>query len=164
MTGMMKYNFAFLALNGGLAYLISYLFSDSVVGKTPFPLTRTFKSILQRGVEVPNLDVSYISALSWYFLILFTANSYIYLILKLVSPSSIGAGNLVRKGNHVFPAGLAEADPMLGMAMGGGPSMGGGLDPAKAFGQEADNWRLLGETNFLEDVENEALKAINASE
>lgn len=33
MAGAMKYNMGFLLLNGGLAYLISYLFSECVVGE-----------------------------------------------------------------------------------------------------------------------------------
>lgn len=42
-----------------------------MLGKVPFPLTQKFRGMLQRGVEIQNLDVRYISSLSLYFLILF---------------------------------------------------------------------------------------------
>jgi hypothetical protein len=37
----------------------------------PFPLTQKFRGMLQRGVDIENLSVRYISSLSLYFLILF---------------------------------------------------------------------------------------------
>jgi len=37
----------------------------------PFGLTDRFKSMLQRGINLNNLDVSYVSSLSWYFITLF---------------------------------------------------------------------------------------------
>jgi hypothetical protein len=40
--------------------------------KIPFPLFQRFRIITQRGIEqLADLDVSYVSSLSWYFLVLF---------------------------------------------------------------------------------------------
>lgn len=46
---------------------VNFFFADSVVMKVPFPLTSGFKSMLQSGVNTPDLDVRYVSAISWYF-------------------------------------------------------------------------------------------------
>ncbi len=49
--------------------------------KLPFPLTYGFKFMLQRDINTPNMDVRYVSALSWYFLNLFGLNGVFKLIL-----------------------------------------------------------------------------------
>lgn len=45
--------------------------ADLVTVKLPFPLTPQFKSMLQSGVGTRDLDVQWVSSLSWYFLTLF---------------------------------------------------------------------------------------------
>ena len=60
---------------------VSYFFSGFILAKVPFPLTQGFRSMLQRGVEIQNLDVKYVSSLSLYFLILFGLSGLQSLIL-----------------------------------------------------------------------------------
>ena len=52
-----------------------------ILVKLPFPLTLGFKSMLQRGVETPDMDVRWVSSLSWYFLNFFGLNGLYRLIL-----------------------------------------------------------------------------------
>jgi hypothetical protein len=52
-----------------------------VLVKLPFPLTLGFKSMLQRGIETPDMDVRWVSSLSWYFLNFFGLNGLYRLIL-----------------------------------------------------------------------------------
>lgn len=60
-----------------LALMLTY----SVPVKLPFPLTIRFKSMLQSGVATRDLDVRWVSSLSWYFLNLFGLQSVFIFIL-----------------------------------------------------------------------------------
>jgi len=52
-----------------------------VIVKLPFPLTLGFKGMLQRGIETSDMDVRWVSSLSWYFLNFFGLNGLYRLIL-----------------------------------------------------------------------------------
>jgi hypothetical protein len=77
MTDMLKKN----VLNGLYYVLIfvgvGYLFSGFILLKLPFGLTQKFRSMLQQGLNLPDVDVSYVSAISWCLLLVFGLNSIV---------------------------------------------------------------------------------------
>jgi hypothetical protein len=85
MVNMMKQNMSMMLPNVVMMGWISYFFSGFVLAKVPFTLTERFKSMLQRGVELQSLDVSYVSSLSWYFLVMFGLRGLFTLILGSAS-------------------------------------------------------------------------------
>ncbi|CAI5760140.1 unnamed protein product [Candida verbasci] len=50
---------------------VNYFFAGFVIMKLPFALTDGFKAMLQNGIDTPNLNVRYVSSISWYFVNLF---------------------------------------------------------------------------------------------
>lgn len=56
-------------------------FSHTKTVKLPFPLTLRFKRMLQSGIETPDMDVTWVSSISWYFLNLFGLNAIYRLVL-----------------------------------------------------------------------------------
>lgn len=71
MMGMMKGQVAMMVPQSLIMGWINAFFSGYVIMKLPFPLTPQFKSMLQSGVGTKDLDVRWVSSLSWYFLTLF---------------------------------------------------------------------------------------------
>jgi len=70
MDGMKKNMMMFIPQSIIMGW-ITFFFSGFVLVKLPFPLTLRFKGMLQRGIETADMDVSWVSSLSWYFLNLF---------------------------------------------------------------------------------------------
>merc|ERR1712086_721695 len=58
---MMKKNMVMVVPQMAMMGWVSYFFSGFIVGKMPFPLTDRFKMMLQRGIELSSLDVTYVS-------------------------------------------------------------------------------------------------------
>lgn len=137
MVGMMKNNMVYMIPNMGMMAFVSYFFSGFVVCKMPFPLTSRFKMMLQRGIDLGTLEVSYVSSLSWYFLVMFGLRGFFSLILG--------------EGSGADEARMMQAQ----MGMGGGMNMQ--FDPKKAFTNEADSLDLVPHTFVLDDVEKRLL-------
>ncbi|CAB4384679.1 unnamed protein product [Rhizophagus irregularis] len=137
MEGMKK-NFAMIIPQTIIMGWINFFFSGFVLIKLPFPLTLRFKSMLQRGVETPDMDVTWVSSLSWYFLNLFGLRSIFTLLL--------GEDN--------------AADGMRDMAamsqMGASPT-GQPQDFHKLFLAESENLELTTHNWELDDIENRLL-------
>jgi len=123
---------------------INFFFQGFVLIKLPFPLTLGFKSMLQRGIETPDMDVRWVSSLSWYFLNFFGLNGLYRLIL--------GSDNSASQSSQEM------ASPFAGAMQQGQP--GQPMDYHKIFSAERDNLRFAeGLYSWLgDDVETRILR------
>ena len=80
MEGLKKQMVMFIPQTIIMGWINSF-FSGFLLIKLPFPLTRGFKSMLQRGILTPDMPASYVSSISWYFLNLFGLNIVFRLLL-----------------------------------------------------------------------------------
>lgn len=114
---MMKKNLSMIIPQTLTFAWVNFFFSGFVAAKIPFPLTQRFRSMLQNGIDLSTVDVSYVSSRSWYFLNLFGLRGLFSLIL--------GEEN-------------ATDDTQRMMQMGGF-----GFDPTKNLGAEKDSLDII---------------------
>ena len=140
MVDMMKGNVTFMLPNMVMMGVISFFFSGFVLVKVPFPLTARFKLMLQRGIDMTTLDVSYVSSLSWYFLVMFGLRGLFKLILGEDSAAldearatqmQMGMGMGMGGGQMGFGASKAcrQERVTLGFVRAAGGGLAGGRDP-----------------------------------
>ncbi|CEI93761.1 hypothetical protein RMCBS344292_07988 [Rhizopus microsporus] len=121
---------------------INFFFQGFVVTKLPFPLTPRFKSMLQSGVDTRDMDVSWVSSLSWYFLNLFGLGSVFSLILGDNNAAGVD-----------MTAMSAMPGMMPGMSQPGQPQ-----DFNKLFLAEKENIMITPHQWELEDIEQRLLE------
>jgi len=117
-------------------------FAGFVIMKLPFPLTIRFKSMLQSGVATRDLDVRWVSSLSWYFLNLFGLQPVFIFIL----------------GNDNAASQMAQQMSQMNPGAGGAGGMfQPGQDPDKLFKSEAENLEVVEHEYILRGVEERIL-------
>ncbi|CAO0789263.1 unnamed protein product [Mucor circinelloides] len=122
---------------------INFFFQGFVVIKLPFPLTPRFKQMLQSGVDTRDMDVTWVSSLSWYFLNLFGLGSVFSLILG---------------DNNAAGVDMTAMSSMPGMMPGmGGAQPGQPQDFRKMFLAEKENVIITPHAWDLEDIEERLL-------
>lgn len=130
MTSMLKGSFMMIATMGLQYWGISYFFSGMLVGRVGFPVPQKFREMLQKGIEIVNIDVKYISALSLYFLTFMGVDGVLNLFLG-------GQGG---KKKPAMDMGPMAAPPMPGMGgMGGMP----GGDKKKDFENAMNELKVI---------------------
>ncbi|KAF3994016.1 hypothetical protein FT663_00036 [Candidozyma haemuli var. vulneris] len=113
---------------------VNFFFAGSVVMKLPFPLTEGFKSMLQSGVNTPDLSVRYVSAISWYFVNLLGLRPVYSLLMN--DPESAQA--LVNQQQQ------QSSMPNLGAP--------GGPKPEQVFQAESENIQLLQHESIYDGI------------
>jgi len=110
MVDMLKNNMVFMLPNFAMMAFVGHFFSGFVCLKVPFQMpSNHFKAMLQRGVDLTTLDVSYVSSLCMYFLVSFGLNGVYRLLLD--------------EGTEVDDMkGMMAMQMGMGMAGGGGPA------------------------------------------
>ncbi|KAL7525256.1 hypothetical protein ACHAWF_001276 [Thalassiosira exigua] len=125
----MKGNMAAMVQNMVMMQGISHFFRGFVLVRVPFPLTRGFKQMFQRGLfDLSTLDTSYVSSVSWYFLVMFGLRAFFRLAMGDPLQEEV-------EGN--------EVQRELGRDYGGGGPPGGQFDAPKVLRAEADNLELI---------------------
>ncbi|KAK5132752.1 hypothetical protein LTR08_008637 [Meristemomyces frigidus] len=143
MMGMMKGNVAMMVPQSLIMGWINAFFSGYVIMKLPFPLTPQFKQMLQAGVGTRDLDVRWVSSLSWYFLTLFG--------LQPVYNFILGSNN----------AASQVAQQMQQQQQGANP-MAGAEDADKLFANEGENLEVVEHWFVLDGVEERLLARLGA--
>jgi hypothetical protein len=82
MADMMKKNLTGMVPQVVMGTAVSFFFSGFVMGKIPFGLSPRFRPMLQRGVDLAGLDVSYLTSLSYYFALLFACRGPFSLVFR----------------------------------------------------------------------------------
>ncbi|KAL8982850.1 MAG: hypothetical protein Q9177_005150, partial [Variospora cf. flavescens] len=143
MMGMMKGNMAMMVPQTLIMGWINAFFAGYVIMKLPFPLTLRFKSMLQSGVATRDLDVRWVSSLSWYFLNLFGLQSVFIFILGNDNAANQMAQQLSQMN---LGAGVNTFQP--------------GQDPDKVFQSEVENLEVVEHQYILKGVEQRLLSSI----
>ncbi|KAJ6009971.1 hypothetical protein N7522_004987 [Penicillium canescens] len=141
MMGMMKGNMMMMVPQTLIMSWINAFFSGFVILKLPFPLTIRFKSMLQSGVMTRDLDVRWVSSLSWYFLNLMGLQSVFGFILG----SDNAANQMAQQMGMANPA--AMVNPLQP-----------GQDPDKLYLNEAENLEVMEHFCILDGVEERILQ------
>lgn len=136
-----KGQMAFMAQNMIMMQGISHFFQGFVLLKVPFPLTNGFKMMFQRGLDLSTLETSYVSSVSWYFLVMFGLRAFFRLAIGDVPQETQESSFLQHSlGNNInAPAGPKK------------------FDASAALKGEADNLEIAKRRCMLDDVEKRLL-------
>jgi len=78
----MQGGMVFMVQNMVMMQAIQHFFSGFILLKVPFSLTMGFKQMFQRGLEgLTTLDTSYVSSVSWYFLVMYGLRGFFRLVI-----------------------------------------------------------------------------------
>jgi hypothetical protein len=114
--------------------------------RLPFNLTLRFKSMLQSGIDMANLDVSYVSSISWYFLALFGLKGFISYFGGDEAASAVTAASV-------------SSSPLA--ATGGMPLGTPGQHITQTFAHEAESLSVMKHQWRLESIEEKLIRRLS---
>ena len=146
----MKGQFGMMMQNMVMMQGIGYFFQGYVLVKVPFPLTLGFKGMFQRGLDLNSLETSYVSSISWYFLVMYGLRGFFKLVMERdanAGPYDLVSGPLGQEG---MESTKIQADFGNVMMSNGLPSK---FDPKKAIKTEMEALEMTRYKGTIEDVE-----------
>ena len=93
-----------------IMWWVNYFFGGFVIMKLPFPLTIKFKDMLQNGVMTENLDVRWVSAISWYFISVLGMNP-LYNLIQGSDEQQIMNNNPINNNTNQILGGVGQPTP-----------------------------------------------------
>jgi len=144
----MKGQFLFMIQNMVMMQGIGYFFQGYVLVKVPIPLTMGFKMMFQRGLDLTTLETSYVSSVSWYFLVMFGLRAFFRLVIEA------GASGTSQQESHESL--MIQADYGITMATPSGPGAKK-FEAEKAIKAEIENLELTKYKGTIDDVEKRLL-------
>eukprot|EP01112_Ceratiomyxa_fruticulosa_P014985 TRINITY_DN4354_c0_g1_i2.p1 TRINITY_DN4354_c0_g1~~TRINITY_DN4354_c0_g1_i2.p1 ORF type:complete len:284 (-),score=57.02 TRINITY_DN4354_c0_g1_i2:85-936(-) len=138
MMDMMKGNLTTILPQILLMTWVTHFFSGFVAAKVPFSLTERFRPLLQRGIELSHLDVTYVTSLSWYFLVMFGLRGAISLVL--------GEGNASDDTRMMFDGGMGAMTQQQQQ-----------IDITKVYTSERENLELVSHDWAVQNAEEKLL-------
>lgn len=140
--GMMKQQLSGLGPQLALGAFVNFFFRGFILGKLPFSLSPKFRGMLQSGIDLPSLDVSYLSSLSYYMLLLFGSRGIMVLFFQDAAVNDAAM--------------MAQMQAQSQMSFMNQASM----DPQKAFTDERRAVELVHYQWRLEGAEERAIKVL----
>lgn len=128
MQGMLKQQLGGLVPQMGMGAFVNFFFSGFILGRVPFALSPKFRMMLQRGIDLPALDPSYFTSLSFYIMALFGLG---------------GVFRLAFAEDAINDAAMMAQMQMGGMGGGGAPGANMAFDAQKSYEAEQQALDLL---------------------
>jgi hypothetical protein len=114
---------------------VGFFFSGFILLKLPFSLTQKFRSMMQQGLNLPDVDVSYVSAISWCLILVFGLNNIIQFF----------------DGGEDFSI-MQQQEQMMKQPMNLMPNPMGGNDYEKVLKPEKESIAILPGFSVLDDA------------
>ena len=135
---------------------INSFFAGFVLAKVPFSMTQQFRSLTQSGIDMANLDVSYVSSVSFYFLIVFGLNQLQSLILDDdTDDEGMKAVSEDRKNMSGAMNPMAQSGGMMGAA-------NQSTERKQIFKPQVDGLELISHSFVFTKSNRDALKRLNS--